>query len=349
MKGLLALTGLLATALPALGVTALLLSISAQDGTCQPPGETPSATAPASAWTATAYGPPWGGTQGDGITTTGLNLTTGPPAYEIAVDPNLIPLGSYVHITPNPFATTSAFYAGDTGSAITGRHIDIYDWYGRANQNAWGHPHRHHHTRGQPRRRQPPRRRRTHTHHQRTGQMPGHRHAQAHRRPNRAHPIRRQRHRAPRRTHPRQARDRRRQPDPHPPLPRTRPALRHPHPTLARLRLLRRYLLRPLRRRAPQPHRPRLKRTRELRATRPRTLDHHLRQQHPHLDRHRRHRTRHRQLRRTTHPRRHRATLAHRTTRQPQRRHELRRSAPDGTMSAAVSGKTLAPSATPRS
>lgn len=138
MKGLLALTALLAAALPTLAITALLLSTSVQGSACQPPGETPTATAPTSDWTATAYGPPWGGIQGDGITTTGLNLTTGPPAYEIAVDPSVIPLDSYVHITPNPFGTTSAFYAGDTGSAITGRHIDIYDWYGRASQNAWG-------------------------------------------------------------------------------------------------------------------------------------------------------------------------------------------------------------------
>ncbi len=138
MKGLLALTGLLAAGLPALGVTALLLSTSAHGGACQPPGETPTATGPAGTWTATAYGPPWGGIQGNGITTTGLNLTTAPPAYEIAVDPSVIPLGSYVYVQPNPFGTTSAFYAGDTGSAVAGRHIDIYDWYGRANQNAWG-------------------------------------------------------------------------------------------------------------------------------------------------------------------------------------------------------------------
>jgi 3D (Asp-Asp-Asp) domain-containing protein len=39
---------------------------------------------------------------------------------------------SYVRIQPNPFWATSAFYVGDTGGAITGRHIDIYDWYGRA-------------------------------------------------------------------------------------------------------------------------------------------------------------------------------------------------------------------------
>ncbi len=138
MKGLLALTGLLAAALPTLAVTALLLSTSARGSACQLPDETPTTTTPAGAWTATAYGPPWGGIQGDGITATGLNLTAGPPAYEIAVDPSVIPLGSYVHIQPNPFDTTSAFYAGDTGSAITGRHIDIYDWYGRVSQNAWG-------------------------------------------------------------------------------------------------------------------------------------------------------------------------------------------------------------------
>jgi 3D (Asp-Asp-Asp) domain-containing protein len=89
-------------------------------------------------WVATAYGPPWGGIQGDGITATGLNLTTGPRAYVIAVDPTLIPLGSFEHVTPNPFGTTQAFYAGDTGGAITGHHVDIYDWHGRVAQDAWG-------------------------------------------------------------------------------------------------------------------------------------------------------------------------------------------------------------------
>jgi 3D (Asp-Asp-Asp) domain-containing protein len=89
-------------------------------------------------WVATAYGPPWGGIQGDGITATGLNLTAGQPALEVAVDPALIPLESWVHITPNPYDTTRAFYAGDTGGAILGKHVDIYDWQGRAAQDAWG-------------------------------------------------------------------------------------------------------------------------------------------------------------------------------------------------------------------
>lgn len=89
-------------------------------------------------WVATAYGPPWGGIQGDGITATGINLTAGPPLLEVAVDPSVIALRSYVHVEPNPFGTTSAFYAGDTGGAIVGRHVDVYDWRGRGDQDAWG-------------------------------------------------------------------------------------------------------------------------------------------------------------------------------------------------------------------
>ena len=89
-------------------------------------------------WIATAYGPPWDATNGGGVTATGLNLTGGPPAYEIAVDPAIIPLQSFAHVQPNPFGTSRAFYAGDTGGAIIGRHVDIYDWKGRADQNAWG-------------------------------------------------------------------------------------------------------------------------------------------------------------------------------------------------------------------
>ena len=49
-------------------------------------------------WLATAYGPPWGGIQGDGVTATGINLTGGPPMLEVAVDPSVIP----VAVTPLP-------------------------------------------------------------------------------------------------------------------------------------------------------------------------------------------------------------------------------------------------------
>jgi len=127
--------------LPAGGFMLILAPVTLLAGAGNPPCTT---TIPATTvagqrgWVATAYGPPWGGIQGDGITATGLNLTTGPPAYEIAVDPHVIALGSFEHVTPNPFATDQAFYAGDTGAAITGHHIDIYDWQGRATQDAWG-------------------------------------------------------------------------------------------------------------------------------------------------------------------------------------------------------------------
>ena len=139
MKALLALSGTLAAGLVGLGVLAVLLSASQAGGACSLPGG--GASTPPSghgSWIATAYGPPWGGIQGNGITATGLNLTAGPPALEVAVDPSVIPLRSYVHVEPNPFGTSSAFYAGDTGGAIVGKHVDIYDWRGRANQNAWG-------------------------------------------------------------------------------------------------------------------------------------------------------------------------------------------------------------------
>jgi 3D (Asp-Asp-Asp) domain-containing protein len=104
---------------------------------CAPP--TPGGDlAGSGSWIATAYGPPWDATNGGCVTASGLNLTAGPPAYEIAVDPAVIPLQTFAHVQPNPFGTSRAFYAGDTGGAIIGRHVDIYDWKGRADQNAWG-------------------------------------------------------------------------------------------------------------------------------------------------------------------------------------------------------------------
>jgi len=72
------------------------------------------------------------------VTATGLDLSAGPPTLVIAVDPTVIALRSYVHVAPNPFGTGGAFYAADTGGAIVGRHIDIYDWLGRSHQDAWG-------------------------------------------------------------------------------------------------------------------------------------------------------------------------------------------------------------------
>jgi 3D (Asp-Asp-Asp) domain-containing protein len=87
---------------------------------------------------ATAYGPPWNAMNGSGVTATGIDLTAGPPALVIAVDPAVIGLRTFEHVTPNPFHTRQAFYAGDTGGAIIGQHVDIYDWQGRTAQDGWG-------------------------------------------------------------------------------------------------------------------------------------------------------------------------------------------------------------------
>jgi 3D (Asp-Asp-Asp) domain-containing protein len=95
------------------------------------------------AFTATAYGPPWDAMQGTGTTATGIKLAptvqssmTGP--YVVAVDPTIIPLGSKLKIWPNPFGYKGEFVAADTGGAIKGNHIDFYDPLGRASQDSWG-------------------------------------------------------------------------------------------------------------------------------------------------------------------------------------------------------------------
>jgi 3D (Asp-Asp-Asp) domain-containing protein len=86
----------------------------------------------------TAYGPPWGGIQGGGTTATGVNLRRSPHVYGVAVDPSVIPLGTQVYASPNPFGRTGPFRAFDTGGAIKGNRLDFYDWRGRKRQNAWG-------------------------------------------------------------------------------------------------------------------------------------------------------------------------------------------------------------------
>jgi 3D (Asp-Asp-Asp) domain-containing protein/lysophospholipase L1-like esterase len=88
----------------------------------------------------TAYGPPWGGIQGQGIATSaGLRINGGAPEkYFVAVDPARISYGSWVYIWPNPFGWRGAFLAADTGGAIRGNRIDFYDWRGRLTQNGWG-------------------------------------------------------------------------------------------------------------------------------------------------------------------------------------------------------------------
>ena len=117
-----------------LALAVLVAALSGASSGCADVG----GSAGGGSWLATTYGPPWSDGNGSGITATGLNLTASPPLLEVAVDPSVIALSSYVYLQPNPFDTTSAFYAGDTGSAIRGRHVDVYDWRGRADQRAWG-------------------------------------------------------------------------------------------------------------------------------------------------------------------------------------------------------------------
>lgn len=137
-----AAAAVLAGLLPAaalVGLVVLLLTVlNPQAGSACPSTPAP-ALAGGGEWLATAYGPPWGGIQGEGVTATGINLRPAKHAYIVAVDPSVIPLGSYVHVVPNPFGNDRiAFLAGDTGGAIIGKHVDIYDWMGRAAQDAWG-------------------------------------------------------------------------------------------------------------------------------------------------------------------------------------------------------------------
>jgi 3D (Asp-Asp-Asp) domain-containing protein len=87
----------------------------------------------------TAYGPPWGGIQGEGRATSGGLIIGGgaPHWYMVAVDPLFIGHGQLVYIWPNPFGWRGPFVAADTGEAIQGRRIDFYDWRGRTSQLAW--------------------------------------------------------------------------------------------------------------------------------------------------------------------------------------------------------------------
>ncbi|MCY7669766.1 LysM peptidoglycan-binding domain-containing protein [Bacillus altitudinis] len=69
--------------------------------------------------TATAYTANDGGISG--ITATGVNLNKNPNARVIAVDPNVIPLGSKVYVEGYGEAI-----AADTGGAIKGNKIDVH-------------------------------------------------------------------------------------------------------------------------------------------------------------------------------------------------------------------------------
>ncbi|RFU68245.1 3D domain-containing protein [Bacillus sp. V59.32b] len=56
-----------------------------------------------------------------GVTATGVNLKANPNAKVIAVDPNVIPLGTKVYVEGYGYAT-----AADTGGSIKGNKIDVF-------------------------------------------------------------------------------------------------------------------------------------------------------------------------------------------------------------------------------
>lgn len=99
-----------ATSRPAAAAKAA--SAPAQETQQAPQGKTISVSA--TAYTAKCEGC-------SGITATGINLNANPNAKVIAVDPNVIPLGSKVHVEGYGTAV-----AGDTGGAIKGNRIDIH-------------------------------------------------------------------------------------------------------------------------------------------------------------------------------------------------------------------------------
>ena len=69
--------------------------------------------------TSTAYTANCGGCSG--VTATGINLKKNPDLKVIAVDPNVIPLGTKVWVEGYGYAV-----AGDTGGSIKGNKIDVF-------------------------------------------------------------------------------------------------------------------------------------------------------------------------------------------------------------------------------
>ncbi|SDH33788.1 3D (Asp-Asp-Asp) domain-containing protein [Alteribacillus persepolensis] len=67
-----------------------------------------------------------------GVTATGINLKANPDQKVISVDPNVIPLGTEVHVEGYGTAV-----AGDTGGAIKGNKIDVF-FPSRSEALQWG-------------------------------------------------------------------------------------------------------------------------------------------------------------------------------------------------------------------
>ncbi|WP_100332395.1 LysM peptidoglycan-binding domain-containing protein [Bacillus xiapuensis] len=108
--------------------------VQKQQAASQAPVQKAQATAPAQGKTmtvtATAYTAQCNGCSG--VTATGINLNANRNAKVIAVDPNVIPLGSKVYVEGYGTAI-----AGDTGGAIKGNRIDLHVPT-KSQANSWG-------------------------------------------------------------------------------------------------------------------------------------------------------------------------------------------------------------------
>lgn len=91
-----------------------LVTLSNKSTSAPAPSSGKTLTVTASAFTATCGGC-------SGYTATGINLKANPNMKVIAVDPNIIPLGSKVWVEGYGVAV-----AGDTGGAINGNRIDVH-------------------------------------------------------------------------------------------------------------------------------------------------------------------------------------------------------------------------------
>lgn len=80
---------------------------------------------------------PWGGIQGNGVTATGLDLTAGPPRARGRGRSGRDPATPLRACPAEPFREQRLLRRRHRG-AIVGKHVDVYDWRGRASQNAWG-------------------------------------------------------------------------------------------------------------------------------------------------------------------------------------------------------------------
>lgn len=93
-------------------------------------------------YTSTAYGPPWTGIQGNGITADGTDLRDGREAYIIAISQQSgtkLQLGDVVQIWPNPHNHKGTFKVADRlGTQAPPNQIDFYVWQGHNFAYNWG-------------------------------------------------------------------------------------------------------------------------------------------------------------------------------------------------------------------